>query len=236
MCGTRKAACPPRRAPLVTPSPRPAARGRTSGRCRQSLCAEHQRQRTTVAEVAAYRQSTDSTRGVPVGDLFRHCRTGRRADRRTDGHGAREHDTSARRAAGPTGQRRLWPAVRGRSVRSAGSKVPSDRGSSSSNSLVSTRANKFSNEGRCRRCEPGPAVVQFVRIPVIALQIRILFTISPLALDACFRLGVAALVSWDRPVPRVPPFASTAPPRLTFTSSLPRRVPPCVYHLGEFLR
>ena len=169
MCVTRKAARPPRRAPLVTPSPLPAARWRTSGRCRQSLCAEHPRQRATVAEVAAYRPSTDSTRGVPVGHLVRHGWTGRRADRRTDSHGAREHDTGARRAAGRTGQRRFWPAVRDRSVRSPGSKVPSGRGSSSSNALVSTRANNFSNEGRCRRCEPGPAVVQFVRIPVIAL-------------------------------------------------------------------
>lgn len=168
MCVTRKAVCPPRRAPLVTPYPLPAALWRTSGRCRQSLCAEHQRQRATVAEVAAYRPSTDSSRGVPVGHLVRHGRTGRRADRRTNGHGARKHDTGARRAAGRTGQRRFWPAVRDRSVRSAGSKVPNGRGSSSSNALVSTRANKLSNEGRCRRCEPGPAVVQFFRIPVTA--------------------------------------------------------------------
>ena len=169
MCVTKKAARPPRRAPLVTPSPLPAARWRKSGLCRQSLCAEHQRQRTTVAEVAAYRPSTDSTRGVPVGHLGRHGRTGRRADRRTDGHGALEHDTGVRRAAGRTGQRRFWPTVRDRRVRSACSKVPSGIGSSSSTALVSTRANNFSNEERCRRCEPGPAVVQFGRIPVIAL-------------------------------------------------------------------
>ena len=173
MCVTRKAARPPRRAPLVTAFPLPAARWRTSGRCRQSLCAENQRQRTTVAEVAAYLPRNDGTRGVPVGHLVRDGRTVRRADRITDGHGAREHDTSERRSAGRTGQRRFCPAVSGRTVRSDGSKVPSDRGSSSSNALISNRANTFSNELRCRSCEPGPASVQFVRIPVIALQVRI---------------------------------------------------------------